>query len=302
MNLTDMEPSLVIVNEDLSGKVCMVTGATSGIGRVAAQALAEMGAELFLVCRDRAKGERTAADILANTGNDQITLLIGDLGSLADVCDIAQSFLNHDKPLNLLLNNAGVFNFKREITIDGHEEMFAVNHLAHFLLTNLLLDRMKASAQARIVNVASGAHKLVKGMNFKDLNFEQGFRALKVYGHSKLANMLFTLELARIMANSGVTVNAVDPGEVATGLGSQNGWLGKSIQMLMKLFLRSPEKGALTSIYACVSPELEGVSGRFFRDCRERQPKPWAMDDAAAERLWEASEELTGLPVPELGH
>ncbi len=280
---------------DLSGKVCLVTGATSGIGRVAAHALADKGAELFLVCRSRAKGEHTAADILARTGNDQVTLLMGDLSSLGEVRHIAQSFLENDRPLDLLLNNAGVFNSKRKITADGHEEMFAVNHLAHFLLTNLLLDRLKASTPARIVNVASGAHMLVKGMNFEDLHYAEGFRALKVYSHSKLANMLFNRELTKRLDGRRVTVNAVDPGEVATGLGSQNGWLGAVVQMLMKLFLQSPEKGARTSIHACLSPDLDGVTGRYFRDCRERQPKPWAADDAAAERLWEISEKLTGL-------
>lgn len=289
----------MILNEDLGGRVGMVTGATSGIGRVAAQALASMGAELFLVCRNRIKGERTAADILAQTGNHRITLLVGDLSSLADVHHIARSFLEHDKPLHFLLNNAGIFNVKREVTVDGYEEMFAVNHLAHFLLTNLLLDHIEASAPARIVNVASGAHRLVRNINFEGLNFDEGFRPLKVYSHSKLANMLFTWELAKRMEGCGVTANAVDPGEVGTGLGSQNGWLGKVIHLLMKSFLKSPEKGARTSLYACVSPELEGVSGRYFRDCREQRPKPWATDDTAAEQLWKLSEKLTGLSAPD---
>ena len=155
----------------MSGKTCVVTGATSGIGQVAALALADMGAELFLVCRSRTKGEWTAADILDQTGNDKVTLLIGDLSSLADVRQIANSFLEHDKPLHLLLNNAGVVNLKRKITEDQFEEMFAVNHLAHFLLTNLLLDRLRASAPARIVNIASGAHMLVKGINFEDASY-----------------------------------------------------------------------------------------------------------------------------------
>jgi NAD(P)-dependent dehydrogenase (short-subunit alcohol dehydrogenase family) len=283
--------------DNLSNKVCMVTGATSGIGQVAARTLAGMGTELYLVCRNRVKGERTAADILARTGNDRVTLLLGDLSSLADVRHVAQSFLERDKPLHLLLNNAGVFNFKREITIDGYEEMFAVNHLAHFLLTNLLLDRIKASAPARIVNVASGAHMLVKGINFADLNFNADFRALKVYSHSKLANVLFNMELAKRTDASGVTANAVHPGTVATGLGLQNGWLGKLLQLIMKPFLQSSEKGAKTSIYACVSSDLDGVTGRYFEDCREEQPRSWATDDAAAQRLWEVSAKLTDLPA-----
>lgn len=279
---------------NLNDKVCLVTGATSGIGQTTARALASMGAELFLVCRNPIKGEQTKADILNLTDNDRVTLLIGDLSSLAEVQNIAQSFLKHDKPLHLLLNNAGVFNFKREITVDGYEEMFAINHLAHFFLTNLLLDRIKASAPARIVNVASGAHILVKGMNFNDLNFKENFGALKVYSHSKLANILFTIELAKRLKGIGVTANSVDPGTIATGLGLQNGWLGKIIGQLIRPFLLSSEEGAKTSIYTCISPELHNVTGRHFANCKEHQPKPWAMDGFAAQRLWEISENLIG--------
>lgn len=274
----------------LSNKVCLITGATSGIGLVAAQTFAEMGAILFLTCRNRAKGETIVSDIQKKTGNTQITLLHGDLSSLGDVRNIAKSFLQYDQPLHLLLNNAGVFNFKRVMTVDGYEEMFAVNHLAPFLLTNLLLDRMRESAPARIVTVASGAHILVKGMNFDDLNYEKSFSALKVYSHSKLANILFNRELARRLESSGVTANAVDPGEVSTGLALQNGWFAKLLNKLMRVFLKSPEKGAQTSIYASVSPEVEGVSGCYYRNCREEQPKPWALNDDDACRLWEVSQ------------
>ncbi len=286
-----------MAQKELYDKVCMVTGATSGIGQVAAHELAAMGATLFLVCRDRAKGERTAADIQAQTGNGRVNLLVGDLSSLAAVREIARSFLAREQPLHLLLNNAGVINLQRVSTVDGHEEMFAVNHLAPYLLTNLLLDRIKASAPARIVNVASDAHAFVKSMNFADLNFKVGFRGMKVYGHSKLANILFTRELAKRVDGSGVTVNAVHPGAVATGLGSQNGLLGRMVQPLMKLFLKSPEQGARTLIYASTAPALADVTGRYFANCREKHPKPWATDDGAAERLWTVSAELVGLPI-----
>ena len=151
----------------------------------------------FLVCRNREKGERTRSNILAQTGNERVTLLIGDLSSLKEVRQIAKSFLSYEKPLHLLLNNAGIVNLKREISVDGYEEMFAVNHLSHFLLTNLLLDRIKQSAPARIVNVSSEGHIMVKGINFDDLSFKEGFSAMKVYGHSKLANLLFNLELSK---------------------------------------------------------------------------------------------------------
>ncbi|MEO9459112.1 MAG: SDR family oxidoreductase [Lentilitoribacter sp.] len=251
------------------------------------------GAEVHLVCRNQSKGESIVADIIAETGNDRIRLLTGDLSSLSDVHQIAQSFLEQDRPLHVLLNNAGIFNMKRVLSAEGHEEMFAVNHLAHFLLTNLLLDRMKATKAARVVNVASGAHKLVKEINFEDLNFETGFRALKVYSHSKLANILFTIELARRLKGEDVTANAVDPGKVGTGLGSQNGWIGKMLQPLMKLTLQTPEHGAKTSTYACVSPELEGITGQYYRNCKVYAPKPWATDDVAAQQLWDVSAKLT---------
>lgn len=281
------------MSNDLTGKTCVLTGATNGIGLVTARELAARGAELFLVCRDRNKGQRVAEEIKENTGNERITLLVGDLSSLADVRQVAQSFVEQDKPLHLLLNNAGVFNIKRHLTVDGHEEMFAVNHLAHFLLTNLLLDQMKAAAPARIVNVASGAHMLVRGINFEDLSFEIGFRALKVYSHSKLANLLFNRQLAKRLEADRIAANAVDPGEVGTGLGSQNGWIGKLLQPAMKLFLQSPERGARTSIYACTSPQLNGVTGNFYRNCKAHTPKPWAADDNAAEQLWTISANLT---------
>ena len=288
----------MLAMENLSDKVCMVTGATSGIGLVAAKALAEMGAELFLVCRNRDKGERTVADIIDHTGNDRITLLLCDLSSLTEVRDVAQAFLSYDRPLHVLLNNAGVVNMKREITVDNHEEMFAVNHLAHFLLTNLLLDRIKASTSARIVNVASDAHWFCKGINFEDLTFNDGSRWLKVYAHSKLANILFTRELAKRVEGSCVTVNALHPGGfgIRTALGLQNGWAAKMFSLLLNPFLQSPEKGAETSIYVCTSPKLEGVTGCYFRNCREEQPKSWALDDDASRRLWEVCEKLTDLP------
>jgi len=185
-----------MTKQDLSNKVCLITGATSGIGLASVHALAQMGAELFLVSRNPKKGERLIKEIKSQSGNEKIKLLIGDLSSLEDVRQIAQSFLQYHRPLHILLNNAGVFNFQRKLSLDGHEEMFAVNHLAHFLLTNLRLDCIKSSSPARIINVASGAHILVKNMNFTDLNFNERFRSLKVYSHSKLASILFTHELA----------------------------------------------------------------------------------------------------------
>ncbi len=280
---------------NLSRKVCMITGATSGIGLAAARQLAQLGMELFLVCRNQEKGEQVINMIQNETGNDKLHLITGDLASLQEVRSVAHTFLQYNKPLHILLNNAGVFNTQRKLTKNGYEEMFAVNHLAHFLLTNLLLNCIKASAPARIVNVASGAHMLVKGINFDDLNFDNNFRSLKVYSHSKLANVLFTHELAKRLQDTKVTVNSAYPGEVGTGLGTQNGLFGKVLSAIMKLFLRTPERGAETSIYLCTSKEIESISGKNFRDCKEKLPKPWATDDITAQKLWDVSKKLVGI-------
>ena len=284
-------------NSILSKSVCMITGATSGIGKVTALRLAEMGAELFLVCRNPTKAERTIQEIATRTGNNKASAIIGNLSVQTDIHKIANEFLRLNKPLNVLVNNAGVFNFKQKVTVDGYEEMFAVNHLAPFLLTNLLLPRIKTSSRGRIINVASGAHMLVKEIQFNDLNFNYNFKALNVYSHSKLANMLFTHELAKRLKGRRTTVNAVDPGEVSTGLGAQNGILGKILQLLMKPFIQRPDKGARTSVYVSTSLELEGISGKYFRNCLEKKPRSWAEDENAARRLWEISAKLTNLYI-----
>ncbi len=281
--------------EILKNKIALITGATSGIGLASAKSLAKMGAELYLVGRNAQKGEKVIQDIKSETGNKNIHLLLGDLSSLAEVRIIAQTFLSYNRPLHILLNNAGVYNSTRKLTIDGYEEMFAVNHLSHFLLTNLLIERIKLSGPARIINIASGAHILVKKINFEDLNFYNGFKSLKVYSHSKLANVLFTFELANILKGSNITVNSVDPGEVGTNLGSRNGLLGRIISILMKLFLQSPEAGAKTSVYMCSSSEVHEVSGKNFRNCKEKKPKPWATNKETAKKLWGISKRLVQL-------
>lgn len=282
-------------DKSMRGKVCLITGATSGIGKHSALALAKRGASLVLVARNHEKATQLKQLIGTETGNQDVDLIIGDLASLADIRRIAQSFIDSGKPLHVLLNNAGVINVKRVLTIDGYEEMFAVNHLAYFLLTHLLLDRLKGNFPARIVNVASSAHAYCKsGINFEDINFEKGFSAMKVYGHSKLANILFTRQLAKKLEGSNVTVNCCHPGTVATGLGTNNGLVGKLAMTLLKPFFRSPEQGAATSIYLATSDEVQG-SGGYYADCKSASVKPWAEDAAAAEWLWEVSLEMTGL-------
>jgi len=276
----------------MRGKTCLITGASSGIGEQSAYALSDMGARVLLVCRNEEKGNLVAQRIRERTGEDLADVIVGDLASLTQVRRIAQVVIDRGRPLDVLLNNAGVFNMKRKLTVDGHEEMFAVNHLAHFLLTNLLLDLIKSTQGARVVTVGSGAHKLTRSINFDDLRFDQGFKALKVYSHSKLANVLFGHTLAARLTGTGVTSNVVDPGEVGTNLGGQNGILGTAIKNLMSVFLQSPTKGATTPVYACASPKLEGVSGQYLRHGRRTRARPWATDLAAGERLWAVSQQL----------
>jgi NAD(P)-dependent dehydrogenase (short-subunit alcohol dehydrogenase family) len=223
-------------------------------------------------------------------------VLRADLASQADVRRAAAEFLASGESLHILLNNAGVMQLTRSETGDGIETTFAVNHLAYFLLTNLLLECIRSSAPARIVNVASDAHRMGGALDFDDLGSAKHYSAMRVYGRSKLANVLFTRELARRLAGSGVTVNAVHPGVVRTGLGQNNDApILKFLTNLARPFFRSPEKGAETSIWACTAPELDGVTGRYFSDRHEQTPHANALDEAAASRLWDASAKLVGV-------
>jgi NAD(P)-dependent dehydrogenase (short-subunit alcohol dehydrogenase family) len=278
----------------MKGKTVLITGATSGIGRVTAKTLASAGATIFLLCRDRGRGEEVATEIAKETGNRDVRLLIADLASQADIRRAAAEFLATGSPLHVLINNAGLVNLRRELTTDGIEAVFAVNHLAYFLLTLLLLDRLKESAPARIVNVASDAHRFGK-LDFDDLGSERRYRWPRVYGQSKLANILFTSELARRLEGTGVTVNCLHPGAVGTGLGKNNGAIARAIIGVLRPFFRTPEKGAETTIYLATSPEVEGVSGKYFSNRREARPSAAATNAADAARLWEISEQLTHL-------
>jgi NAD(P)-dependent dehydrogenase (short-subunit alcohol dehydrogenase family) len=277
----------------MQGKTCLITGATSGIGRATATALAGMGASLVLVARDRARGEETAAEIARRTGNRDVTLLLGDLSAQADVRRVAAQFLASERPLHVLINNAGVVNVRRTVTVDGIETTFAVNHLASFLLTNLLLARLISSAPARIVNVSSDAHKF-GALDFNDLASTRRYRAMRVYGQSKLANILFTNELARRLAGSGVTANSLHPGAVGTRLGKNNGAWARVLIALLRPFFRTPADGAATSVYLAASPAVEGVTGTYFTRQREHRTSAAARDTDAARRLWDISARMTG--------
>ncbi|MGH0028166.1 MAG: SDR family oxidoreductase [Myxococcota bacterium] len=286
----------------LEGRTCLVTGATSGIGTETALALARQGAHVVISGRSAEKAEATRSDIVRKSGNPNVDVLLADLSSLAEVRKLADSFLAGYPALHVLVNNAGVVHTERRVTVDGFEATFAVNHLAYFLLTNLLLDRLRQSAPARIVNVASDAHAF-GSMDWDDLQSERAFggplpfvSGMRVYGRSKLANILFNTELARRLEGSGVTANCLHPGMVRTGLGQNNGGIAATVAGLLMLPLAlSPARGAETSIYLASSPEVEGVSGRYFAKKREARLSRDARDTDAARRLWDISAELVGL-------
>ena len=204
-------------------------------------------------------------------------------------------FNSHNLPLHVLLNNAGLINKERKKTVDGYEEVFAINHLAYFLLTALLIDKLKEGNDSRIVNVSSGAHAFVKGFNFEDVQSEDVYKPFQVYGYSKLANILFTKKLSAILENEKITVNCLHPGVVSTSFGQNNGSLQKYLFFLAKPFMRSSERGAETSIYLCSSPEVSNTSGQYFYNCKIAKTTKWAQSKVDADRLWDLSTELTGV-------
>jgi len=276
---------------DMTGKTCMITGANSGIGKATAMALAEMGADLVLVCRDRGRGEEAKAEI-SKQGAGTTELLLADLSSQAQIRTVAAEFLATSQPLHVLVNNAGLVLTERSETEDGIESTFAINHLGPFLLTELLLDRIKESAPARIVTVSSLAHKFA-GIDFEDINSAKKYKGMKVYGQSKLANILFTRELARRLEGTEVTANAAHPGPTASKFGRNNkGFMSRMVKIMAPM-MRSSEKGAQTSIYLASSSEVEGVTGKYFANSKEKEPSSGAKNDADAKRLWEVSSAMT---------
>lgn len=272
----------------------MVTGANSGIGKETAVKLAGMGATVILVCRNRAKGERAMADIKEKGHSDAVELLFADFTSLASIRGLTREFEEGHDSLNVLVNNAGGARLGRSVTIDGFETNFQVNYLSHFLLTNLLLEELKKGAPSRVVNVSSEAH-YGGHLDFGDLQMEKNYGVMKAYGQAKLALVLFTYELARRLGETGVTVNCLHPGVVATNIwGNAMGpfaFLGK----ISRLFMISPERGAETSVYLASSPEVEGVTGKYFERKQEKRSSADSYDRALAERLWDTSAALVGL-------
>ena len=277
----------------------LITGASGGIGQASARMLADAGARLTLLCRNRSKATAVADEIARNNGGEAPSILLADLADLSSVRIAAEEFLARGDSLDVLLNNAGIICTRRRETVDGYEETLAVNHLAPFLFTGLLLPRLLERPGTRIVNVASGAHAFCRGMQFEDLQSRKKYRTFNVYGRSKLANILFTRELSARLSGREITVNALHPGAVATALGTQNRGLVSSLApLLLRPFFKTPEQGAATSVYLCRDEAVAAVSGRYFDNCREVQPKPWARDDAAAGQLWEISEQLCGFSYP----
>lgn len=281
----------------MKGKTVLVTGANQGIGKESAVALAAMGARVVIVARNAEKGRAALDEIRARAKSDAVELLVGDLSVIAEIRRVAREFAAKHERLDVLLNNAGVLATSRRTTVDGLEHTFATNHLGYFVLTCELLELLKKSAPARVVSVASRAHQ--RGtMHFDDLQLERGWSAWAAYGQSKLCNVLFTRELARRLEGTGVTANCLHPGVIASGFGKTDGGLFGVIWKVMSPFLSSPADGAKTQIWLCSSPEVAGLTGKYFANCREARPSREASDDAAAKRLWELSEAIVAGATP----
>jgi retinol dehydrogenase 12 len=279
----------------IQGKTVVITGATSGIGQVAAERLAQMGARLVLVARDRARGEHTMARLATIAPGVSHAIHYADLSRLAEMKRVGAAIAAAEPRIDVLINNAGGLFATREVTEDGLERTFALNHMSYFVLTHVLRDRLLASAPARVVNTASDAH--TRGpLDLTDLQStrDYGFRA--AYGRSKLANILFTRELARRLAGTGVTANSLHPGFISTGLGQRdNRWLGMLVRIAMLLRALPPEKGAETIVYLASSPDVTDVTGLYFYECHPHVPSADAQDDTTAARLWAESQRLAGL-------
>src|SRR5947209_19237982 len=275
----------------LQEKICLVTGSTSGIGKVTARELAHTGATVLLVSRSRAKGEATQAAIKQATGNQHVELLVADLSVLEDVRRLAAAFQHTHRHLHLLVNNAGAAYPRRTLTSEGFEATLAVNYLAPFLLTELLLDTLKASAPARIVNVSSAQHATVS-IEFDNLQGENKYAHLRNYSQAKLALLLWTYELARRLEGTGVSVNALHPGVTASNFPA--GMIGPAAwaMKLSRPFLLTPEKGAQTTLYLATSPQVEGVTGKYFVKSQEKPSSSRSYDQTVGSRLWEATEQL----------
>jgi NAD(P)-dependent dehydrogenase (short-subunit alcohol dehydrogenase family) len=279
----------------MQGRTVVITGANSGVGLATAVALARAGADTVITARHQGRGGQAVADVRRASGSDHVDLVVFDLADLASVRRGAEAVLDRCPRIDALVNNAGLVLSERTETVDGFEATFATNHLGPFLLTRLLTERLVASAPARVVNVASTAHQGARrGLDFDDLQSIRHYRGMQAYSRSKLANILFTNELARQLSGTGVTANSLHPGTVASGFARDDdakGFLAFGVKVI-KPFILTPEQGARTSVYLASSPEVADVTGQYFVKCRARTPSPAARDEAAAALLWSVSEEL----------
>jgi len=283
-------------DKHMLNKVCMVTGATAGLGLATATALAQQGATLVLVGRNADKGAAAVQRIQEQTANAALEFMLADLSSQEDIRRLAGEFTARHARLHVLVNNAAGSYSRRRESIDGIEMTFALNHLGYFLLTHLLLDTLRSSAPARIVNVSSEVHRQVK-LEFDDLQAKGRFDGYRTYMRSKLANLYFTYALARRLEGSGVTVNAAAPGLVKTGLGLQDGGRDAFMKRTMNVLMGvTPEVGSRTIVYLASSPEVEGVTSRYFAKGKGMRSSDASYDEDSAARLWQISAELTGLP------
>lgn len=284
----------------MNHRTCLLTGATSGLGEAAAEALAHQGMAVIIVGRNRSKCEATVARLRRVTSNSSISHFLADLSSQAQVRRLADQLRQNHPRLEVMINNAGGIFLRRELTVDGIERTFALNHLSYFLLTNSLLDVIKASAPARIINVASSGHLMVRRMRFADLQYRRGYGVgFRAYFQSKLANVMFTYELARRLEGTGVTVNALHPGMVATNIGANNGWVWWFFKPFSDRIFRfnyvSPAQAARALVFLATAPELERVTGCYFDGTEAITSSTASRNEDAARRLWRISEEMTGL-------
>jgi retinol dehydrogenase-14 len=281
----------------MDGKTVLVTGGTGGIGRATAEGLARLGARVAVTGRDIARAQAAAAEIAAATSNPAVDAFAADLSVQTGVRRLARDVLDACPRLDVLVNNVGGFWARRHLTADGLEYTFALNHLAPFLLTNLLLDQLTASAPARIVTVSSGAQALGK-INFGDLQGERAYSGQRAYNQSKLANVMFTYELARRLAGTGVTATAAHPGVTRTAFGTEDPTaMMRTMTLIARPFMKTPAQGAATPIYLASSPEVEGVTGQYFANRRPKKSSKSSYNTAAAARLWQVSARLAGLPA-----
>jgi NAD(P)-dependent dehydrogenase (short-subunit alcohol dehydrogenase family) len=280
--------------EVMQGKVVVITGATSGIGEVAALRLAGMGARIVLVARDKARGEAALAGLRSGGAGNSHSIHYGDLSRISEMKRVAQEIAAAQSRIDVLINNAGAMFGSRQLTEDNLERTFAINHMAYFVLTQGLRERLLASAPARIVNTASAAHQGAK-LDFDNLQAAHGFSPMRAYGRSKLCNILFTRELARRLSGKGVTANCLHPGFVATRFGDGSGGILSGVVRVAKLFAISPQQGAQTIVYLASAPEVANVSGDYFYKCRPAQPTAEARSDEGAKRLWMESAKIAAI-------